>query len=71
MPSEMICEAVNKIIFAEQCLALNLIPDGFLADPRAAIPPYLDFLLRTFPGRTFPGRSDPDGLIHFSQVQLH
>ena len=33
MPPEMIGHAVNKIIFAEKGLALNLIPDGFLADP--------------------------------------
>jgi hypothetical protein len=33
MPSEMIGETVNKVIIAEKCLTLNLIPDGFLADP--------------------------------------
>ena len=30
---EVISEAVNKVIFAEKGLALNLIPDGFLANP--------------------------------------
>jgi len=33
MPSEMIGEAVNKVVFAKKCLALNLAPDGFLANP--------------------------------------
>ncbi len=33
MSSEMIGQAVNKIIFAQKGLALNLIPDAFLADP--------------------------------------
>lgn len=32
MPSEMIGQAVNKILFTEQGLALDLVPDGFLAD---------------------------------------
>jgi hypothetical protein len=33
MPSEMIGKGVDKIIFAEKGLTLNLIPDGLLADP--------------------------------------
>src|SRR3990172_8534569 len=33
MPSEMIGEAVNKVVFAKKCLALNLAPDGFLVNP--------------------------------------
>jgi len=33
MSSEMIGEAVNKVIFAGKSLTLNLIPDGFPADP--------------------------------------
>ena len=34
MPSEVIGEAVNKVILAEEGLALNLIPDGVLANAR-------------------------------------
>ena len=32
MPFEMIGKAINKVIFAEEGLALNLIPDGVLAN---------------------------------------
>ena len=33
MPSEVINEVVNKIVFAEDGLALNLCPDGLFVDP--------------------------------------
>jgi hypothetical protein len=37
MSFEMIGEAVDKVVFAEQGLALDLVPDGFLADSPVSI----------------------------------